>query len=393
MISKIKRMMALTTAILLLGICIPQYAGTVSAATSTWTTKTSSGIDGDFYAAAYDGTSLLAVSFSSFNSGHLYKLNGMGNWVQQTISFTPALADNTYTLSYIMYTGTKWVLTGMKLGTGGYDSFLATSSDGILWNIASNCSIVNTSYGQGNLFGASFHGNTYVAVGGINGSVDGQIMTSTDGGATCTSTQSDNSMFYGVTYANNLFVAVGNNGIIYTSSDGLNWTLRDSHISGPLDGIAYGNGHFVAVGANGDVAVSADGTTWTASKISGAVLYAITYANGLFVAGGESQFYSSSDDGSNWEAEAASPSLGSHYINMMMYNNGQFLAFGSGGVSATRISVSTDSTISPATGSFDKNPANQADISTTMTLNGNTLSGIANGAAPLVSGTDYSVSG
>ncbi|GIO15869.1 hypothetical protein J19TS2_54240 [Cohnella xylanilytica] len=53
----------------------------------------------------------------------------------------------------------------------------------------------------------------------------------------------------------------------------------------------------------------------------------------------------------------------------------------------------TNSTISPTTASFDKKTANQADIPVTLTLNGNTLAGIKNGAASLVAGTDYAVSG
>lgn len=51
------------------------------------------------------------------------------------------------------------------------------------------------------------------------------------------------------------------------------------------------------------------------------------------------------------------------------------------------------STITPTTASFDKNPAKQADIPVTMTLNGNTLNGIKNGSTALVPGTDYTVSG
>ncbi|WNG16246.1 xyloglucanase [Cystobacter fuscus] len=51
------------------------------------------------------------------------------------------------------------------------------------------------------------------------------------------------------------------------------------------------------------------------------------------------------------------------------------------------------STISPTSSSFDKKTGNQADITVTMTLNGNTFGGIKNGSATLVSGTDYTVSG
>lgn len=50
-----------------------------------------------------------------------------------------------------------------------------------------------------------------------------------------------------------------------------------------------------------------------------------------------------------------------------------------------------NSTITPPTATFSKK--NPADITVTMTLNGNTLLGIKNGTASLVQGTDYTVSG
>ncbi|WP_223192667.1 X2-like carbohydrate binding domain-containing protein [Paenibacillus sedimenti] len=71
--------------------------------------------------------------------------------------------------------------------------------------------------------------------------------------------------------------------------------------------------------------------------------------------------------------------------------------FSAGATQTLTITVSDttpqNSTISPITGSFDKKVTAQADVIATMTLNGNTLSGIANGAAALALGTDYTVSG
>ena len=52
-----------------------------------------------------------------------------------------------------------------------------------------------------------------------------------------------------------------------------------------------------------------------------------------------------------------------------------------------------NSAITPTAASFDKKTENQSDIGVTMTLNGNTLSGIRNGSADLVAGTDYTVDG
>ncbi len=52
-----------------------------------------------------------------------------------------------------------------------------------------------------------------------------------------------------------------------------------------------------------------------------------------------------------------------------------------------------DASISPTSATFDKNPANQADLAVTITPNGQTLLAIRNGAATLVPGNDYTVSG
>jgi hypothetical protein len=71
----------------------------------------------------------------------------------------------------------------------------------------------------------------------------------------------------------------------------------------------------------------------------------------------------------------------------------QFSA-GTNPVLTVTVSDSTASaSISPATASYDKNTSKQADIPVTITLNGNTLTGIYNGSTALVSGTDYTVSG
>jgi len=56
-------------------------------------------------------------------------------------------------------------------------------------------------------------------------------------------------------------------------------------------------------------------------------------------------------------------------------------------------SATRNSTIRPVTATFDKNTARQADITATLTLNGNTLTGIMNGQAALVPDQDYTLSG
>src|SRR5205085_11678199 len=59
--------------------------------------------------------------------------------------------------------------------------------------------------------------------------------------------------FFGLTYANGKFVAVGVNslrdrGAIETSADGIHWTVRTSGTSNWLNAVTYGGGLYAAVG-------------------------------------------------------------------------------------------------------------------------------------------------
>nr|AYQ75813.1 hypothetical protein EAV92_23475 [Cohnella candidum] len=58
-----------------------------------------------------------------------------------------------------------------------------------------------------------------------------------------------------------------------------------------------------------------------------------------------------------------------------------------------RDTTPANSAVSPSSASFDQNASLQADLSAALTLNGNELTGIANGGAALTEGTDYTVSG
>ena len=97
--------------------------------------------------------------------------------------------------------------------------------------------------------------------------------------------------WFGVTYGNGLFVAVGYSGDrVMTSPDGINWTARSA--AGNDDNwyaVTYGNGLFVAVGGGPDrVMTSPDGINWTARSAAGNDdgWFGVTYGNGLFVAVG-----------------------------------------------------------------------------------------------------------
>lgn len=103
-----------------------------------------------------------------------------------------------------------------------------------------------------------------------------------------------------ITYANDIFVAVGNNTVL-TSSDGINWTEGSIEAHSFINGVSFGNGLFVAVGINGGVWISPDGVKWTpGSTGTDEELDGIAYGNGIFVAIGTSGVILTSPDGQNW---------------------------------------------------------------------------------------------
>ena len=133
-----------------------------------------------------------------------------------------------------------------------------------------------------------------------------------------------------IIYANNIIVAVGDNGTIISSTDGITWTSRTSGISQNINGITYGNNIFVAVG--GDYSLtSPDGITWTITSSNNIPSKDVIYANNLFVAVGAIDMLHSiniktSTDGITW----TSRSSGSvNDLNGITYANNLFVAVGS----------------------------------------------------------------
>jgi hypothetical protein len=94
-------------------------------------------------------------------------------------------------------------------------------------------------------------------------------------------------LLYGVVFANNQFVAVGEDGVAALSTNGTNWAQAPTATTNQLVGIIYTNGAYVAVGAAGTVETSLDAANWVLQD-SGTTndLTAVAYANGRYVATG-----------------------------------------------------------------------------------------------------------
>ena len=139
--------------------------------------------------------------------------------------------------------------------------------------------------------------------------------------------------FYDLTYANGLFVAVGNsaagdptyNNNIYTSPDGLTWTWRDvdaaTGTARTLNSITYGAGLFVVVGNSGFIATSPDAITWTTRTSAHGLsrIKQVIYAGGRFVAVGGSTTTNSiqtSPDGITWTARTGVQNVDGVYASV-----------------------------------------------------------------------------
>ncbi len=168
---------------------------------------------------------------------------------------------------------------------------ILTSPDGITWTKIT----LGTSNTNIDFLGVTYGNDTFVTVGD-----NGTIKSSSDNGSSWTlRTSGTTSVLYGITYANSTFVTVGASGTILTSTDGVSWTSRTSGTSKVLWGVTYGNSTFVTVGADDTILTSSDGTSWTTRTTNSSKTFLdVTYGNNIFVAVGEPIY--TSPDGITW---------------------------------------------------------------------------------------------
>ncbi len=194
---------------------------------------------------------------------------------------------------------------------------ILTSPDGETWTLRS----IGTSTYQSPSYNAITYGNgNFLAVGNT-----GAILTSTDGINWSSRFSGTSDSIAEVTSGNSIFVIVG--GDIRTSSDGISWTLRDDP-SAWLGDITYGNNTFVTVGDDGTILTSSDGITWT-SRTSGTSngLHAVSFGNDLFIAVGYPHtILRSSDNGTSWSTITTGSST--RHLNAVTFGNNMFITVG-----------------------------------------------------------------
>lgn len=147
------------------------------------------------------------------------------------------------------------------------------------------------------------------------------------------------SRFNGIAYGNNVYVAIGTDGLIVTSTDKVLWTPTYSGVTDTLNSICYGNEMFVIVGVNGILLYSTDGTVWHQSSNSIYVsLNSVVYVDSIskFVAVSNIGTIVGSADAITWEILATPTATN---LNSIAYYDGTIVVVGSEG----KILTSTDS--------------------------------------------------
>jgi photosystem II stability/assembly factor-like uncharacterized protein len=77
------------------------------------------------------------------------------------------------------------------------------------------------------------------------------------------------SALFAVTWGDQQFVAVGEDGTILTSTDARSWTRQTAASAEILRGVTWAKQQYVAVGNNGTILTSADARSWTPQKAHG----------------------------------------------------------------------------------------------------------------------------
>ncbi|MGE5703058.1 MAG: tandem-95 repeat protein, partial [Clostridia bacterium] len=261
-------------AAILLVMCGVLPNGQPASAAAAWDSPLSLSTENGFLGVRYGGGEWLAMGMSNTIA---VSTDGGSNWNV----YYPSGGVNEWTDA--VYNGSGWVM----VGTGGKifttkGSLAATKGN---WTQRTSGATVN-------LWGIAFNGSRYVAVGD-----GGRVLYSDDQVNWTQGIMPGTGNLTGIVWSNDRYVAVSDSGNVYVSLDGAMWT-KPYTATAPLYGVTYGNNMFVAVGAQVS-AVSSDGGTWASGTATGN-LTSVTYTNDQFVAAAEGGHIFSSADGKTW---------------------------------------------------------------------------------------------
>ncbi len=244
--------------------------------------------------------------------GDLGTILSSGNGTNWTYRYTAPAA----TLRAVTYANGRFV----AVGDGPGQTFALVSTNGADWDRTTVPGIyANRAVAFGN--------GIFVAAG------SGNIMISTNGLDWIVTRSGLSSEIEGITFAQNQFIAVGDNGLMLGSADGMSWTTRNSGVTRRLLGVTYSAGKFIAVGVRGMIITSSDALTWSA-VVSGTPdrLETVMFGNGLFIAAGENGTIITSPTGSGWGKQNSGPTRD---LDGMALANGTAVIVGKAGTILT----------------------------------------------------------
>ncbi len=291
---------------------------------SSWTNISSSTVN-----LPGGGTSVLGTPNQSFTGVY----DGTKFYFYGTASFynTPAPQGAVFSssdgITFTLESKTTSINVTNSAYLNGY--YFITGNEGLVYSI--NGSSYQYPYGSYNAIATN--GSLYVAATSF-ASTEGGIYTSSNFTNWTNQNIGVTYALNGVTYGNNMFVAVGNVGTTARSTNGTSWTLGTTGDADGLKSVAYGNNKYVAVGNQGKIVYSSDGITWTQANKDGAAgsnFNSVKYLNNLFIAVGGQLAATGvarlaySADGVNWTTN--SPSV-TGSISDIAYDGSKYVLFG-----------------------------------------------------------------
>ncbi len=295
-----------------------------------WTRHAETHVDWAMRDLTFANGSFTAVGGVGTNAAVFCSVDGV-HWAAQALA-------SPFLLFGVSHVNGRYV----AVGAGG---LAFTSTNRVKWDGP----LTISGFGNALAFSVTASADQFVAVGNL-----GRIASSPDGITWNSRTSGTRGALVGVTFANNLFVAVGGNsvqhGIILTSPDGVAWTQRSSGTDGNFGDVTYANGRFVAVGQQNDGPVlirsSVDGIKWNAPATpppfpTTFALRGIDRGNGLFVAVGESGALAISLDADTWSSASSGLHSGIRPLGLA-YGADRFVSVGFKDSSTAAVMVSAD---------------------------------------------------
>ncbi len=287
----------------------------------TWTQESIGVTPNQLQSIAYGNNKYVAVSYNNT----IVTSNNGSSWVLTNLTGLPQYSD----LISINFSNGYFVAVGdyydpdLDLTLG----LVARSEDGLSWSYESisDTTFYNVTNGNGKFIavGESMEdgneagpGKIYFSESGINWDL---------AYVTPESLPYPNTPINAVTYGENKFVAVGVNygdgsmSVAFVSNDGINWSTESMPYTNYLSGVTYGQNIFVAVGDISSIFTSPDGISWTqhSASFEDNGFINVSYGIDQFVIVGYNGVILTSNNGITWNQTPTSNGLS--YFGILPY--------------------------------------------------------------------------